>query len=101
MKRFAAWAAWMTAAALAHGAQGHPAYVNFGYSGVSPTVAYRIDDECYVTTAMVSQWGWQVDRGDSGLIKVTVGDHVVGVQGRRVNGDYMLPVIAIARQLDA
>ena len=101
MKRLAAWAAGIATAALAHGAQGHPAYVNFGYSGVSPAIAYRIDDDCYVSTVMPLQWGWQVEREGNGAYKVTVGDQVTEVQGRTMNGDVMLPLTELARTLDA
>jgi len=101
MKRFAAWVAGIAAAALAHGAQGHPAYVNFGYLGVSPSIAYRVDDDAYISTDMPTPWGWQVEREDSGAYKVTVGEQVIEVQGRRMNGDVMLPMTDIARALDA
>jgi N-acetylmuramoyl-L-alanine amidase len=101
MKRFAAWAAWMTAATLAHGAQGHPAYVNFGYSGVSPAIAYRVGDDCFISTGMPIPWGWQVEREDSGAFKITAGEKVIEVQGRQMNGDWMLPMTEIARALDA
>lgn len=91
----------MAAAAVAHGAQGRPAYVNFGFSGVSSAIAYRVDDNCYISTQMARSWGWEVSHESGNDYRVLVGDQTLDIQGRRLNGDVMLPLVDIARQLDA
>ncbi|MHB8635023.1 MAG: N-acetylmuramoyl-L-alanine amidase family protein [Fimbriimonadaceae bacterium] len=100
MKRFAAWVAWMATAALAHGAQGRPAYVNFGFSGVSPSIAFRVGDECFISTTMPTPWGWQVERTHGSKYRITVDDDTVEATSRHMNGEDMLPLTEITRSLD-
>ncbi len=101
MKRFAAWVAWIAAAAPAIGAQSGPAHVNFGYVGLATVPAFRIDDACYISAEVPKEWGWQVASEADGNYRITIGDRTIEVHARRVEGVTTLPLTEIARLLDA